>query len=159
MSEEEFEKLKDSYEQARDTERIHLAVALAKSLMDNTELKDKLRVVYGGRAGKGRVNYSSGKRIKEYDLSNWKWVEVTDDDDFECIVSLNMPDTDPRSGNSHVLFDRVGLLVSYRINDSYYYETAIHTNIDLPLDEADKEQIAQLVLEQYKIFCEKKEDK
>lgn len=159
MSEEEFRKLKDGYEQARDTERINLAIALAKFLTDNKELKDKLRVVYGGRAGKGRVNYSSGKRIKEYDLSNWKWVEVTDDDDFECIVSLNMPDTDPRSGNSHVLFDRVGLLVSYRINDSYYYETAIHTNIDLPLTDEAVKDIAQLVLEQYKIFCEKKEAK
>lgn len=159
MDKKEFEQLKIAYEQARDTERINLAIALAKFLTDNKELKDKLRVVYGGRAGKGRVNYSSGKRIKEYDLSNWKWVEVTDDDDFECIVSLNMPDTDPRSGNSHVLFDRVGLLVSYRINDSYYYETAIHTNIDLPLTDEAVKDIAQLVLEQYKIFCEKKEAK
>lgn len=154
-----FQDAKNEYERQRDTERINLAIALAKFLTDNKELKDKLRVVYGGRAGKGRVNYSSGKRIKEYDLSNWKWVEVTDDDDFECIVSLNMPDTDPRSGNSHVLFDRVGLLVSYRINDSYYYETAIHTNIDLPLTDEAVKDIAQLVLEQYKIFCEKKEAK
>lgn len=153
-----FQEAKDEYERQRDTERINLAVALAKFLMDNTELKDKLRVVYGGRAGKGLKKYSSGKRIKEYDLSNWKWVEVTDDDDFECIVSLNMPDTDPRTGNVHTLFDRVGILVSYQKNDRYY-ETAIHTNIDLPLTDKAIEDIAQLVLEQYKIFCEKKEVK
>lgn len=65
-----------------------------------------------------------------------------------------MPDVDPRSGNSHILFDRVGLLVSYH-KDGHYYETAINTDIDLPLDDSEKEKIAQLVIDQFKIFNER----
>lgn len=156
MTKIEFENVKKPYEDAREAERGSLATSLAKYLAENEDMKDKLRVVYGGRSGKGLKNYTSGGRIESYDLSNWKWVEITDDSDFECIVSLNMSDTDPRSGNFHALFDRVGLLVSYH-KGGHYYETAIHPNINLPLDEEKKKKIAQLVLEQYKIFCEKKE--
>lgn len=152
MAETDFEATKGKYQEAREQERRELATYLEEHLEP-----ERLCVVSSPRAGKGWVNYTSGKRIKKYDLSNWKWVEITDDSDFECIVSLNMPDVDPRSGNSHVLFDRIGLLVSYR-KDGHYYETAIHTNIDLPLDDTAKAQIAQLVKEQYDAYCgEKKE--
>lgn len=150
MDEKEFETVKTNYEQARESVRKDLAKYLAKY----KGIEDVLRVVSGGRSGKGLKNYTSGKRmIKGYDLSNWKWVEITDDGDFDCIVSLNMPDVDPRSGNSHILFDRVGLLVSYH-KDGHYYETAIHTDVDLPLDDTEKERIAQLVIDQFKIFSE-----
>lgn len=153
MDKTELEKAKKAYEEAREEARGELA----KFLSAYKGIADVLRVVSGGRAGKGLKHYTSGKRIMEYDLSNWKWVEITDDSDFECIVSLNMPDVDPRSGNSHVLFDRVGLLVSYRKND-LYYETAVYTDIDLPLNEEEKKKIAQLVLEQYKIYCDKQKE-
>lgn len=153
MDETSFDNAKGKYEELREDERRALAVFLAKY----EGIEGTLRVVSGGRAGKGLRNYTSGKRIDGYDLSNWKWVEITDDIDFECIVSLNMPDVDPRSGNSHVLFDRIGLIVSYH-KDGYYYETAIYTDINLPLSGEAKAQIAQLVLEQYEIYCEKKKE-
>lgn len=146
---------KKKYEEAREDERGRLAGFLAKYIAGNEDIKDELRVVYGGRAGKGLKKYTSGRRMEEYDLSNWKWVEITDDNDFDCIVSLNMPDVDPRSGNSHVLFDRVGLLVSYH-KDGHYYETAVCTDINLPLGDTDKDKIARLVIEQYKEFKKKK---
>lgn len=150
MDKTEFGAIKNSYEQARESERKDLAKYLAKY----KGIEDVLRVVSGGRSGKGLKEYTSGKRIKVYDLSNWKWVEITDDSDFECVVSLNMPDIDPRSGNAHTLLDRVGLIVSYH-KGGHYYETTIYTDIDLPLDDAKKEKIAQLVLDQYKIFRER----
>ncbi len=149
----DLQNVKGKYQDAREQERRDLATYLENHL----DMPEKLYVISSPRAGKGWVNYTSGKRIKRYDLSNWKWVEITDGSYFECIVSLNMPDVDPRSGNSHVLFDRVGLLVSYRKND-LYYETAVYTDIDLPLNEEGKKKIAQLVLEQYKIYCDKQKE-
>lgn len=153
MEKDEFKTIKGGYEKAREEERSDLARFL--SLQEG--IAEVLRVVSGGRAGKGMKNYTSRKRIETYDLSNWKWVEITDDRDFECIVSLNMSDVDPRSGNSHALFDRVGLLVFYHKN-GHYYETVIYTDIDLPLDEKEKAQIAQLVREQYDTYCEGKKE-
>lgn len=150
MDKTQFEVAKNDYEQVRESVRKDLAKYLAKY----KGIENVLRVVSGGRSGKGLKGYTSGKRIKGYDLSNWKWVELTDDGDFNCIVSLNMPDVDPCSGNSHILFDRVGLLVSYH-KDGHYYETAIYTDIDLPLDDTAKDQIAQLVIDQLKIFSER----
>lgn len=152
MGTTDFETAKSNYEEAREEIRRELI----RFLSTYKGIEDVLRIVSGGRAGKGLKNYTSGKRIEVYDLSNWKWVEITDDSDFECIVSLNMPDVDPRSGNPHTLFDRIGLLVSYH-RDGQYYETAIHTNIDLPLNEEKKEKIARLVREQYDAYCEKRE--
>lgn len=147
-----FDDARNEYEQQRERER----VALAKFLPTSKEMPDVLRVVSGRRAGKGWCRYTSGGRIKAYNLSNWKWVEVTDDSDFTCIVSLNMPDVDPRSGNPHFLMDRVGLLVSYH-KDGCYYETAIYPDIDLPLDNAKMERIAQLVRDQFEIYRQQKE--
>lgn len=154
MNKTDLEAAKTGYMMAREQERRNLADFLADKLGEDERTKDKLCVINSPRAGKGRAKYTSGKRIKNYDLSNWKWVEITNDYDFECIVSLNMPDVDPRSGNSHILFDRVGLLVSYH-KDGHYYETAINTDIDLPLDDSEKEKIAQLVIDQFKIFNER----
>lgn len=164
-----FGEVSAEYKRLREQERKSLVEFLSKYLPKNDTTKEKLCVVSGGRSGKGITKYTSGRRIAEYDLSNWKWVEITDGGDFDCIVSLNMPDVDPSSGNSHFLFDRIGLLVFYHI-DNYYYETNIYTDIDLPLDnrddkgndgkedEKDKEKIAQLVIEQFENYCKKKAD-
>lgn len=157
-----FKEVSTEYKRQREQERTSLVEFLASYLSKNETAKDKLRVVSGRRSGKGLTKYTSGGRIAEYDLSNWKWVEITDDGDFDCIVSLNMPDVDPRSGNSHFLFDRIGLLVSYHVGE-YYYETNICTDINLPLDNrddqvnGDKEKIALLVIEQFKNYCKKKD--
>lgn len=151
----DFAKARRDYEGCREDER----KALAKFL---NAIDEDLRVVSGARAGKGWTRYASGKRIVEYDLSNWKWVEITDDRDFECIISLNMPDIDPRSGSMHALYDRIGLLVSYH-KEGLFYETKIYTGIDPPLNDSDtgkdkKERIAQLVKEQYEIYKQQKKE-
>lgn len=66
-----------------------------------------------------------------------------------------MPDIDPHSGNTHFLFDRVGLLISFP-NDQLYYKTEILTDIDLPFDNIKMERIATLVTQQF-AFLGKKE--
>lgn len=146
----DFKDVQEAYERRREDERKGLSKFL-------NAIDEDLRVVSGPRAGKGGKKYTSDKRIAEYDLSNWKWVEITDDRDFKCIISLNMLDIDPRSANVHALYDRIGLIVSYH-KESLFYETKIYTDIDLPLNASDEERIAQLVKEQYEIYKQQKKD-
>lgn len=134
------------YEKMREQERISLATYLS----NHSEIKKAgITVKTRGRAGKGWPSYKSGGRIAAYDLSNWKWVELNHADrDFTCIVSLNMTETDPNTGNTHCLFDRIGLYVTYPRNGCYY-KTDIYTDIDLPLDKKAEDKILELVLEQF----------
>ena len=65
-----FQEIKDQYEQQREAERKKLIAYLRKhALLTNAGLTVK------GKGGSGRQDYSSGKRIFPFDLSNWKWVE------------------------------------------------------------------------------------
>lgn len=160
-----FQDAKDEYERRRETERGKLAGYLSSY----PGISGKLRVVSGARAGRGLTNYTSGNRIAPCNLSNQKWVELTDDCDFNCVVSLNMIETDPHTGNTHFLFDRIGLYFEYKCG-AFLYEMQIYTDIDLPLDEVDEgkekkpqthekqKKIAELVKEQYNIYCQKKKE-
>lgn len=145
-----FQDAKNEYERQREQERVSLVAYLAA----HEGIKAAgLHVVTAANAGKGRPDYTAHGMISAFDLRNWKWVEVKGEKGFSIVISLNMLDVDPSTHNIHSLYDRIGLVLS---PDPAGW---VYTDIDLPLDEADKEQIAQLVLEQYKIFCEKKEVK
>lgn len=134
-----FQEVRNEYERQREQER----VGLAKYLAAHSEIRAAgLQVVTAANAGKGRENYTAGGKIPAYDLRNWKWVEVKGAGGFDAVISLNMLDIDPQTKNIHSLYDRIGLIVST--------EEWVNTDIDLPLGEAEKEQIAQLVLEQFK---------
>ena len=69
-----------------------------------------------------------------------------------------MPEVDPNSGNAHVLFDRIGLLVSFP-DGQLYYETEIFTDIDLPFNDKKLEYIADLVKEQFVFYLNTKQEK
>ena len=141
----DFQDIKAAYEKHREEERRKLSTFLNNYIKKN---KIDLTVVRRGSTGKGRKNYTSNGKIEPYDLSNWKWVEIKEkDSDFDCVVSLNMPDVDTKSGNFHALFDRVGLLIEYP-NKS----VKIYTNIDLPFDDEKMERIAALVVEQFEFY-------
>lgn len=146
MMNTEFYAVQDNYEKQREKERIGLANYLSQNeKIANAGLKVKTR----GRAGKGRKDYTSGGRISVYDLSNWKWVELNHaGNNFDCVISLNMPEVDPSSGNTHCLYDRIGIYVTYP-RDGCYYKTDIYTDIDLPLDDGAKERIVELIVEQF----------
>lgn len=147
-----FTAVRTAYERTREVERRKLSDFLVDYIGQN---QLSLTVVQGGNAGKGRTEYTSHGQIVPFDLSNWKWVEVKGvDSDFNCIVSLNMPDVDPVSGNFHALFDRVGLLISHQKKQAI----PIHTDIDLPFDEEKMGCIADLIAEQFDSYCRSKEN-
>ena len=109
-----------------------------------------MTVVKGG--GSGRKNYSSSGRIFPFDLSNWKWVECENvGGSFNAVISLNMLDDDLSSGNAHALYDRVGLILTYR-HENNTYKTLIWTDIDLPFSDESMEKIAKLISEQFGVY-------
>ena len=75
-----FLDVREEYKKQREDMRKDLAEYL-------NGIDTELRIVSGARAGKGWTKYTSDRRIAEYDLSNWKWVEITDDQDFEYSIS------------------------------------------------------------------------
>lgn len=137
----EFVEVRDKYKQLREEER----KALSSFLSTHKEIQAAGLRVVGGVAGRGKSKYTSGGRIAPFDLSNWKWVEVKDGGKFSCIISLNMPEIDPKTQNIHALYDRVGLVLS----PGWVYPNPA---IDLPLEGDEKEKIAQLVLKQFRYF-------
>lgn len=144
-----FQYIRTVYEALREEERIKLNEYLRESKV----IADaKLRVVAGGLAGKGSYRYKSNRKVRAVDLRNWKWVEVKSKDGFDCVISLNMLDFDPKTKNIHSLYDRIGFVLSPDPKDW------VHTSIDLPLSEEDMKEIARLVKEQYDIYCKKQKE-
>lgn len=134
-----FQEIRNEYERMREQERI--------SLSDYLTAHEGIRaaglyVVAGRNAGKGSEHYTSHGRIPAFDLRNWKWVEVKGTGGFDAVVSLNMPDIDPQTKNVHSLYDRIGVIFSPG--------EWVYTDIDLPLKDAEKEQVAQLILERFR---------
>lgn len=90
-----------------------------------------------GSTGKGVKKYISGGQLnKPFNLSNWKWIEITKDDGREFLVSLQPPDKDPSSGNHHVLMDRIGVCSN---------EHWIISDIDLPMDERSLDALVEII--------------
>lgn len=136
-----FKEARDEYERQREQERISLATYLAA----HEGIKSAgLHVATATSAGKGCADYTAHGTIHAFDLRNWKWVGITGAGGFDCAISLNMLDIDPRTHNIHSLYDRIGLVFS---PDPAGW---VYTDIDLPLDNVAKEQIAQLVLKHFR---------
>lgn len=164
-----FQQIRDAYETEREAERD----ALSSHLAGHPEIiKRKLEVITHWKAGKGDQGYIAGGKIAPYDLRNCKWVELKGTGKakgFNCVISLNMPIIAPSTETPVALYDRIGLFIQSEVG-TFYYKTEIYTDIDLPLDEEDKEKdekdrenkdkekIVQLVLEQYDIYCQKKKE-
>lgn len=144
-----FNHVRAAYELLREQERLKLKDYLSK----DTEIAAKFEFKTGPGEGRGRPDYTLGEQITPYDLSNWKWIELEgtgEAEGFNCVISFNMPTIDPSSKRPACLYDRMGL----KIND----KKDVYTGIDLPLTKKKMEQIAQLVLEQYDIYCQKKKE-
>lgn len=129
---EPFNAVKDNYLNRRETQKKELSAFLEQQINETYPMQ-----LYVTKGGRGRSNYTSGKRIASYNLSNWKWVEVKEigkgaKQGFACVISFNMIDIDTASGNTHALYDRIGLTVTY-VKHGCYHENRITTDIDLPL--------------------------
>lgn len=150
-----FRDIKEAYEQKRENERKKLIQYLKDYLEAHPELSNAgLKVVRGGKSGKGDEGYTSDGNIAPFDLRNWKWVEIKNQDEsFSAVVSLNMPDKDPKSGNFHALYDRIGLIIKENGSNKH----VAHTNIDLPFDKDAMEKITRIVIERFNIFIKNNE--
>ncbi|WP_019229965.1 hypothetical protein [Sedimentibacter sp. B4] len=127
MNEKLFELIKQVYTESREGERLKIVDYLEKC---------GYKVKKRGLAGKGVKKYiSGGQLIKPFDLTNWKWIEITKDG-REFLVSLQPPDKDPSSGNHHVLMDRIGV---------YSNGHWIITDIDLPMDEKSLNALVEII--------------
>lgn len=145
---ESFDMVKDNYLNSRETQKKELSAFLERQI--NKTYPSQLYVTKGGR---GRSNYTSGTRITSYNLSNWKWVEVKEigkgaKQSFVCVISFNMIDIDTASGNTHALYDRIGLIFTYA-KDGCYYENRITTDIDLPLTAENQLKLWGLLEEEF----------
>lgn len=132
-----FLEIKKRYIEARTEERNTISRFFRKQ--DDFEMDDP-----AARAGK--ENYNSGKRLmKEYNLSNWQWVSVKRND-VHFLISLQTFDRDPKTGNFHILMDRIGI---YAYGGNYspidVQTQMLITNIELPLDENKLIELGQIL--------------
>ena len=164
MNKEEFLKIKEAYKSARTEERKIIINFITKK-KDNegnylfTKSKDKpfnTRNQYLG--GRGDEKYTSGRRLsRPYDLSNHMWIDLSYKGN-EILISLQSFDIDPNSHNIHVLYDRIGIMFEKdciillpdnksEVSDAFLkMET---TNWELPLSEADMEEMVNYIINHY----------
>lgn len=121
----DFVTCKKEYENARNFEK--------NKLMEFFK-EEGVKVLNMGH-GNGSKNYTSGGTLEvSYDLSNWKWVEI-EKEEYKYLISLQAFDRDKKTGNIHVLMDRIGIYKYKDYNAMETIEKMIVTDIELPLTE------------------------
>jgi len=129
-----FDEIKNEYVAAREQERLKIVEFCKKNGYDTEK---------SSSAGKGKNNYTSGGKIAEYDLRNWKYAEVSKDS-YNYFISLQAFDNDPNSHNHHVLMDRIGICAySGDYDAEYVFNNMTVTDIDLPLTEEKLTKLEQ----------------
>lgn len=172
---EEFLKIKEAYKNSRTEERKSIIDFITKKKDKEgnylfTKSKDKpytTRNQYKG--GRGDKKYTSGSRLsRPYDLSNHMWIDLSYKGN-DVLISLQSFDIDPNSHNLHVLYDRIGIKFGkdeetdnkneesddkdgkpdneLKVSDDIFkMET---TNWELPLSEADMEEMVDYIINHY----------
>ena len=164
MNKEEFLKIKEAYNSARTEERKSIIDFITKKRDKEgnylfTKSKDKpynTRNQYSG--GRGDKKYTSGSILsRPYDLTNHMWIDLSYKGN-DILISLQSFDIDPNSHNIHVLYDRIGIIFgkdgklllpdnkSEVSDDIFKMET---TNWELPLSEADMEEMVDYIINHY----------
>lgn len=133
----DFEEIKKMYNDARRKERNKISKFFRKHIDFETEEP---------AARQGIKEYTSGRRlVKKYDLSNWKWVCIKRND-VHFFISLQSFERDPKTGNLHVLMDRIGI---YAYTGDYSPIEAqtkmMTTNIELPIDDIKLNELAKIL--------------
>ena len=125
------------YNEARTEERNKISRFFRKQ--DDFETKKTI-------ARSGVRHYKSdGRLMEEYDLSNWKWVCV-ERNNVNFLISLQTFDRDPRTGNLHILMDRIGIYAYVGNYSSIDAETKMMmTNIELPLDYKKLDELGKIL--------------
>lgn len=136
-----FEESRRAYHAARAEQRQLLETYFQKTA--------DFRVARGTSTGHGRSDYSSGKRLTSlYDLSNWRWLEITHiPSQLLIFLSLQPTEIDPNSGNLHVLYDRIGVYLhpSSKKTGAEALQKLLITDIFLPMDAHKLEDLEQII--------------
>lgn len=137
----DFTEIRDQYNELRRKERD----IIANYLRNHAFFKKKAKKI---DVRSGSQKYNSGQRLEiKYDLSNWLWIDLAIND-VNFLLSLQTFDYDPKTGNLHVLMDRIGIYVygdNYSAVDAR--ENMMITNIELPLNENKLEELANIIKE------------
>ena len=163
MDKEEFLKIKEAYKSARTEEKKRIkAFLLSKRDSDGNLIflkeKDGTDTFVQTSGGSGKPNYSSGGTLsRPYDLSNHMYIDLSYKVN-DILISLQSFDIDPNSNNLHVLYDRIGIMFEKdgkillpdnksEVSDAFLkMET---TNWELPLSEADMEEMVNYIINHY----------
>ena len=166
MDKEEFLKIKEAYKSARTEEKKRIKdFLLSKRDSDGNLIflkeKDGTDTFVQTSGGSGKPNYSSGGTLsRPYDLSNHMWIDLSYKGN-DVLISLQSFDIDPnKKGNKnlHVLYDRIGIMFEKdgkillpdnksEVSDAFLkMET---TNWELPLSEADMEEMVDYIISHY----------
>lgn len=133
---EKFETTREQYMESRNEQHKIIKNYLSKEA--------GFTVPSGG--GRGSHHYGKNRLTKEYDFSNWNWVDC-EKEGKRLLVSLQPFDIDPKKNNYHVLTDRIGIYIyapgSTETSDAI--ERMLTTDIDLPMDEIKLEKLASLL--------------
>ena len=163
MNKEEFLKVKEAYKSARTEEKERIKDFLLSKRDGDGNLiflkeKDGTDTFVKTSGGSGRSNYSSGRTLsKQYDLSNHMYIDLCYKGN-DILISLQSFDIDPNSHNIHVLYDRIGIMFGKddiillpdnksKVSDAFLkMET---TNWELPLSEAEMEEMVDYIISHY----------
>jgi len=166
MNKEEFLKIKEAYKSARTEEKKRIKEFLLSKRDGDGNLiflkeKDGTDTFVKTRGGRGRSDYSSGGTLsRPYDLSNHMYIDLSYKGN-EILISLQAFDIDQnKKGNKnlHVLYDRIGIMFEKdgkillpdnksEVSDAFLkMET---TNWELPLSEADMEEMVNYIINHY----------
>ena len=168
MNKEDFLKIKEAYKSARTEEKNKIIDYITKKKDKEgnylfTKSKDKpynTRNQYSG--GRGNKKYTSGSSLsRPYDLLNHMWIDLSYKGN-DILISLQSFDIDPNNEkNLLVLYDRIGILFEQskkipifkdcytitKVSDAFLkMET---TNWELPLSEADMEEMVNYIINHY----------
>lgn len=157
MDDLSFKTVKEQYVKVRENERRKI-IDYLRDLRD--ENGNQLFSTAGGeyryRGGSGIRSYG-GRRFKNFDLSNWKYVEAEYRGRY-VLISLQSFEIEPTSGNLHVLYDRIGLLFEkpIKLKDLYNHPRVSDaflkmkvTDWDLPLSDSDLKELTDYIIKQF----------
>ncbi|VMP46509.1 Uncharacterised protein [Streptococcus pneumoniae] len=164
MNKEDFLKIKEAYKSVRLEEKNRIKdFLLSKRDSDGNLIffkeKDGTDTFVRTGRGYGNKHYSSGGTLsRPYDLSNHMWIDLSYKGN-DILISLQSFDIDPNNEkNLHVLYDRIGIMFEKdgkillsdnksEVSDAFLkMET---TNWELPLSEADMEEMVNYIINHY----------
>lgn len=164
MNKERFRAVKKEYASLREEERKKIIDCIAKKKDDKGNFlftkangKNYCDHRYGG--GSGKTAYHSGHALaKEYDLSNYKYIETFYKGN-PVLISLQSFDIDPdqKSRNIHVLYDRIGIIFGktgyIKAQDNIILSDAFikmeTTDWELPLSNCEVEELVSYIMKHF----------